>query len=324
MSSSSSPEGPGSASGAPGLPAGFTDTFSSRYIDTGQLRLHAVIGGEGPPLLLVHGWPETWYAWRLLMPALARDFQVVAVDQRGIGLSDKPVDGYDTGTLAGDLVALMDALGHQRFAVVGHDTGFAIGYALAADHPGDPLRVALAEIPGPPGVAPPPPLFVPAPVNDRLWHIPFNRVEGLPEQLIAGREAAFFGYEFAVQGGRLPAEVVDYYVGLVSDPDSLRGSLGFYRAFDATVAQNEQRKERPLPMPVLAIGGAASYSEHVAEAMRLVAADVQGVVIPGCGHWIAEDAPEEVLAALTAFLAPYRAGSPATPAPRTAAAAVAG
>jgi pimeloyl-ACP methyl ester carboxylesterase len=77
-------------------------------------------------LLLVHGWPGTWYAWRLLMPALARDFEVVAVDQRGIGLPDKPQDGYDTSTLADDLVALMDALGHQRFAVVGHDTGFAI------------------------------------------------------------------------------------------------------------------------------------------------------------------------------------------------------
>ena len=82
------PEGPGSASGAPNLPEGFTDTFTSRYIDTGDVRLHAVIGGEGPPLLLVHGWPETWYYWRLVMPALARDFQVVAVDQRGIGLSD--------------------------------------------------------------------------------------------------------------------------------------------------------------------------------------------------------------------------------------------
>ena len=116
------PEGPGSVTGAPNLPAGFTDTFTSRYIDTGELRLHAVIGGDGPPLLLVHGWPETWYAWRLLMPALARDFHVIAVDQRGIGLSDKPADGYDTGTLAGDLVALMDALVHQRFAVVGHDT----------------------------------------------------------------------------------------------------------------------------------------------------------------------------------------------------------
>src|SRR3954468_17572623 len=116
--SPSTPEGPGSVSGAPNLPTEFTDTFTSRYIDTGDLRMHAVIGGDGPPLLLVHGWPETWYAWRLLMPALARNFQVVAVDQRGIGLSDKPSDGYDTGTLAGDLVALMDALGHRRFAVV--------------------------------------------------------------------------------------------------------------------------------------------------------------------------------------------------------------
>ena len=87
------PSGPGSVSGAPNLPAGFADTFTSRYIDTGDVRLHAVIGGDGPPLLLVHGWPETWYAWRLVMPALARDFQVIAVDQRGIGLSDKPEDG---------------------------------------------------------------------------------------------------------------------------------------------------------------------------------------------------------------------------------------
>src|SRR5919112_869408 len=180
MSSSSAPlptpEGPGSVSSAPNLPDRFTDTFTSHYIDTGELRQHAVIGGDGPPLLLVHGWPENWYAWRLLMPQLARDFEVIAPDQRGIGLSDKPADGYDTGTLAGDLVALMDALGHDRFAVVGHDTGFAIGYALA------------------------------------------------------------------IQGGNLPDDVIAYYVRTLSDPDALRGSFGFYRAFDATLAQNEQRK----------------------------------------------------------------------------------
>ena len=95
------PEGPGSVSGAPYLPAGFTGTFTSRYVDTGDLRQHVVTGGDGPPLLLVHGWPQTWYAWRLVMPALARDFFVVAPDQRGTGLSGKPADGYDTGTLAG-------------------------------------------------------------------------------------------------------------------------------------------------------------------------------------------------------------------------------
>ncbi|WP_197698999.1 alpha/beta fold hydrolase [Micromonospora inositola] len=106
-----------------------------------------VIGGDGPALLLVHGWPETWYAWRLLMPTLAKDFTVIAVDQRGIGLTDKPQDGYDTATLANDLVALMDALGHQRFAVVGHDTGMPIAYALAADHPERVNRLVVAEAP---------------------------------------------------------------------------------------------------------------------------------------------------------------------------------
>jgi pimeloyl-ACP methyl ester carboxylesterase len=297
-----------SVSGAPNLPAGFADTFESRFIDTGDVRLHAVVGGEGPALLLIHGWPQTWYAWRHVMPALAKDFTVVAVDQRGIGLSDKPATGYDTGTLADDLVRLMDALGHERFAVAGHDTGFAIGYALAADHPERVDRVVLAEIPGPPEPSTSPPVFVPEPINNRLWHLGFNRVETLPEQLIAGREDVFFGYEFAIQGGELPAELVDYYVGLVSDPESLRGSLGWYRALDATLAQNAERKNRPLTMPVLAVGGELSYGGLVAESLKPLAEDVQGVVLPGTGHWVAEQAPELLLEALTGFLAPYRAG----------------
>ena len=303
------PEGPGSVLGAPYLPAGFADTFTSRFVDAGEVRLHAVIGGEGPPLLLVHGWPETWYAWRLLMPALARDFQVIAVDQRGMGLSDKPAGGYDTGTQARDLAALMDALGHRQFAVVGHDTGFAISYALAADYPDRVIRAALAEIPGSPGTVTAPPLFLPGPLNDRLWHLGFNRIEGLNEQLVQGREDIFFRWEFDAAARKLPDDVIDYYVRLLSNPDSLRGSFGWYRALDATIAQDQQRKTRRLTMPVLAIGGAASFGEHVGDAVRAVADDVQSVVIPGVGHFVAEEAPEEMLAALTAFLAPYRADS---------------
>jgi pimeloyl-ACP methyl ester carboxylesterase len=116
--------------------------------------------------------------------------------------------------------------------------------------------------------------------------------------------------------------VVDYYVRILSNPDALRGSFGFYRAFDTTVAQNEQRKSRRLTMPVLAIGGAASYGEQVGDVMKLVADDVQSVVIPGSGHWVAEEAPDEMLAALTAFLAPYRDGERAAHDPRPHAAAV--
>ena len=118
-----------------------------------------------------------------------------------------PAGGYDTGTLANDLVALMDALGHERFAVVGHDTGFAISYALAADHPDRVERVALAEIPGSPGAAPSPPVFVPGPINDRLWHLPFNRLEKINEQLVAGREDIFFGWEFDAAAKKLPDDV---------------------------------------------------------------------------------------------------------------------
>jgi pimeloyl-ACP methyl ester carboxylesterase len=309
----------------PHLPAGFNRTFSSRFIDAGGLRQHAVIGGDGPPLLLVHGWPENWYAWRKVMPALARDFEVIAVDQRGIGRSGKPAGGYDTGSLANDLVALMDALGHRRFAVVGHDTGHFISYALAADHPDRVARVALLEVPGPPGATPSPPLFIPEPINNKVWHIPFNRVDKLPEQLIRGREDIYFGYEFAIQAGKkLPEDVVKYYVRLVSNRDALRGSLAFYRAWDNTVAQNAQRSTRRLTMPVLAVGGAASWGDLVPNAMKELANDVQGVVIPGTGHWVAEESPKRLLAALTPFLAPYRDASAAAHTPRRRAAAASG
>jgi pimeloyl-ACP methyl ester carboxylesterase len=306
MNSSAAPEGPGSVSGAPDLPDGFTGTFTSRYIDAGGLRQHVVTGGSGPPLLLVHGWPQTWYAWRLVMPGLARHFQVIAPDQRGCGLSGRPADGYDTGTLASDLAALMDALGHRRFAVAGHDTGMWIGYALAADHPGRVARLAVAETPLP-GVSPSPPLFASAHLNNALWHFAFNRLATVNDQLAAGREQIYFGWQFAAKAARpLPDPAVRHYIDtLAAGPGALHASFAIYRALDATIAQNQQRQTRPLPMPVLGIGGAHSLADQVAATMKLAAGNVQALVIPGCAHWIAEETPDETLAALTAFLAPY-------------------
>jgi pimeloyl-ACP methyl ester carboxylesterase len=259
------PTGPGSVSQAPHLPPGFRRRFTSRYVTTGGLRQHVVIGGDGPPLLLVHGWPQTWYAWRLLMPALARDFQVIAVDQRGIGLSGKPQRGYDTGTLAGDLVALMEALGHRRFAMAGHDTGMPIGYALAADHPDRVERLAVAEA-ALPSVGPSPDIFAGVASNNRLWHIPFNRLDRLNEQLVRGREDVYFGWQFTTKAARpLPGYAVRHYVHtLARDPQALHGSFQWYRALDTTIAQNQRRQKQP----------------------RL--------------------APQQMLAALTTFLPPYR------------------
>jgi len=304
--------GLGSVAGAPNLPDGFADTFSSRYVDAGEVRLHAVIGGGGPPLLLIHGWPQTWYAWRMVMPALADDFEVVAVDQRGIGLSDKPGDGYDVGTLAEDIVGLMESLGHQRFAVYGTDTGMPIAYALAADHPDRVARLVVSEAPLP-GISPSPPLFLPPVLNARLWHLAFNQLPpDVNEALVAGREEIFFGSEFAASAGtkKLPAAVVKYYVDtLAASPEALRGSFEFYRAIPTSAAQNEERKDRRLTMPVLAIGGAESGMEGVEATMRLVGDDVSGVVLEGAAHWVAEQAPEELATTLKEFLALYRDGT---------------
>ncbi|WP_025358069.1 alpha/beta fold hydrolase [Kutzneria albida] len=301
------PTGRGSVRGAPGLPDGFADTFRSAWVQVGDLRLHAVTGGDGPPLLLLAGWPQTWYAWRELMPALARDFSVVAADPRGVGLSGKPDQGYDTGTLAADMVGLMSALGHHRFAMVGHDVGMWTGYALAADHPERLERLAVAEAVIP-GLAPSPPLFAPQEAIERLWHFGFNRLGSLNEQLVQGRERLFFGHQFTTKAAQpLPEHAVELYIEtLASDREALRASFEFYRAIDTTIEQNTLRRQQKLTMPVLTIAGARSVGELVGATMAPAAVDVTSVVLPDCGHFPAEEAPQDMLAALSEFLAPYR------------------
>ena len=297
----------------PHLPSGFGKTFTSRFVDAGGLRQHVVIGGDGPPLLLVHGWPENWYQYRAVMPALARDFTVIAVDQRGMGLTDKPEGGYDSATLANDLVALMDALGYQRFSVVGLDTGMVISYALAADHPERVARLVVGEAPLP-GVTDPRslPLFLPGAAVPRVWHLAFNRLDGFSEQLVRGREDLFFGFIFDAEATvKLPDYAVRYYAGgFASSPAALRASFGFYRAWDATTEQNRRRKATRLTMPVLAVGGETSSGDTTRALMQTVADDVQGAVFADAGHFVAEEAPEQMIAALTRFLASYRDGGP--------------
>jgi pimeloyl-ACP methyl ester carboxylesterase len=149
-------------------------------------------------------------------------------------------------------------------------------------------------------------------LNARLWHLAFNQLPVINEQLVTGREDIFFGAEFDASAGtrKLPDNVVTYYVDtLAASPDALRGSFGFYRAIPATSAQNQQRMTRRLTLPVLAIGGEESVADGAGKTMKLVADDVQTVVRAGSGHWVAEQAPEQLLAALTEFLAPYRASA---------------
>ncbi|MEU2779263.1 alpha/beta hydrolase, partial [Streptomyces sp. NPDC007162] len=280
-----------------------------RLVEVNGLRLHAVTGGDGPALLLIGGWPQTWYAWREVMPALARRHTVVAVDSRGAGLSDKPDDGYDAGTLAADLVALMAALGHDRFDVVGHDIGTWTGYALAADHPERVGRLAILEALIP-GLTPSPPFFGPAAVNLKLWQFGFNRLTDLNEELVRGRERLFFGWQFATKAATrtaIPEYAVDVYVDAITmDSRALRASFAYYRALDETIAQNEQRSKTRLTLPVLAVGGALWSGAGAAQTMRLAADDVTEVVLDDCGHYPAEEQPARFVEILEDFLVANR------------------
>ncbi|WP_069353318.1 alpha/beta fold hydrolase [Burkholderia cenocepacia] len=294
----------GSVDGVPRLPAGFADTFTSYLVDTGTLCLHAVIGGNGPPLLLLAGWPQCWYAWRHLMPSLSERFTVIAADPRGVNLSDKPADGYDADTLVQDMFGLMDALGHETFFMAGHDIGMWTGYAMASDHPDRLLKVALGEAIVP-GVSPSPPLRVnDRGVSDRLWHFNFNRAIDINERLVEGRESLYFGYQFASKAGPsgVPAYAQDFYTEIMRRvPGALKASFDNYRALDDSLSQYQRRVARKVIVPVLAFSGELSCGEWVENEMRSVATDVTSVIIPGCGHFPPEEKPAETLEAFMDF-----------------------
>ena len=298
----------GSVSGVPKLPDGFREVFRSYRVEANGIGLHAVIGGQGPALLLLGGWPENWFAWRYLMLPLSRDFTVIAVDPRGVGLSEKPAGGYDADTLVADMFGLMDTIGHQKFSMVGHDVGLWVGYAMAADRPERIERIALGEAIIP-GLSPSPPLLSDDRwLSDFLWHFNFNRALVVNERLVEGREDLYFGYQLDTKAGSaagFPAYGKEFYIETLRRvPGALKASFDYYRAIDQTIPQYRRRKERKIAVPILAFSGALACGEMVADELRTVAVDVDSVVIPECGHYPAEEQPVALLEALQRFLRP--------------------
>jgi pimeloyl-ACP methyl ester carboxylesterase len=181
-------------------------------------------------------------------------------------------------------------------------------YALASGHSGTVVRLAVAEATIP-GMAASPPLLGPKPLNDFLWHFSFNRAGDIAAKLVEGREELYFGYQFASKAGSadaLPKEVVRVYVDALKQPGALQASFAFYAAIDENMRQIADRKKRPLNMPVLALGGSRACNDRVAADMQIAATDVTSVIISSCGHFMAEEAPGEMITALQAFFKPYR------------------
>lgn len=281
--------------------------FNHHYAEIGEVMLHYVTLGSGSPVVLLHGWPQTWYEWRLVMPKLAEKFTVIAPDLRGLGDSSRPLSGYDKRTVANDVWCLVtEKLGHATFHLVGHDWGGPTAYALAASHPEAVTRLAIVDV------------VIPGDGGDfsqagRRWHHQFHMTPDLPEALVTGRERTYlqwFYQTFAYRPGAIDEAALDEFVRTYSQPGALRAGFNYYRAMieDAKVNAAQLATGFRLPMPVLAVGGGVSYPHgrgrgaDVEASMRRVATDVRGAVIPECGHFVPEEAPEALSRLLLEFL----------------------
>jgi pimeloyl-ACP methyl ester carboxylesterase len=291
--------------------ATFWKQFRHNTVTAKGVRLHSVEGGSGAPILLLPGWPQSWYAWRYVMPLLvAAGRRVIALDPRGMGDSDRPAAGYEMRTVAAELHDFVAALGltaNGPVDVVGHDIGTWIGYAYAAEWPGDVKRLAVFDA-ALPGITPPPPAGIPsAEANVKTWHFAFNRLDDLPEVLLQGRERAFLTWLFRAKSTRpwtiTPADL-DEYVRVNAAPGATRAALAYYRhnLGPEGLADSKARAERKLAMPVQAYGAESGVGSALIDTMRLVASDVSGGVFEGCGHYMPEEAPRAVAAQVIRFM----------------------
>ncbi|WP_079170848.1 MULTISPECIES: alpha/beta fold hydrolase [unclassified Streptomyces] len=282
-----------------------TGADTTVHVDTGDGVRLAVrdTGGEGRPVVvLLHGWPVTSYHWRFTAPALAAArFRAVAADLRGLGGSTAGSGRFDKEALAGDVIALADRLGADRFAVVGHDWGGTVGYLAAAAHPGR-VRALVVEEEVLPGVDAP----LPPPGRDHYpdWHGPFNRRPGLAEALLPGREDTYHGAFLHQSAGPEPLadDAVRVYLDAYRRPAALAAGLGYYRTGPADAAAVRARAEQPLRAPVLAIGGRYGMGTAVTHGLSTVAAHVEDLQVPGAGHYPAEQDPATVNPRLVGFL----------------------
>ncbi|WP_335955736.1 alpha/beta hydrolase [Acinetobacter guillouiae] len=278
------------------------DQFQHHYIHIDSKKLHYVSTGRGPVVLLIPGWPQTWYAWRNVMSVLAANgYQAIAVDPPGTGYS-VPLNGsYDTGRIATILSSLMSKLGHDTYSVIGHDIGMWVAYALAADFPQSVTSLAVTEAVIP-GLATPPPIFVSADENIFLWHFMFNQVMDLPEALVSGREETYLNYIFDKWSWHRDKVAAANYIEAYKVSGRLTAGFNYYRSIPETIRQNKIRATKNLEMPVLAIGAEQATNDAPYETMKKVAPHLTSAIVKDCGHFIMEEQPEAFCSLILEFL----------------------
>jgi pimeloyl-ACP methyl ester carboxylesterase len=271
----------------------------SRFANVNGVRLHYLVAGKGDPVVLLHGYAETSHMWLPLIPRLAANHAVIAPDLRGADQSSKPADGYTKAAMAQDIHALVKRLGYERIRIVGHDIGLMVAYAYAAQFPSEVDRIVLMDA------------FLPGVGSWRdvwlmrdLWH--FHFYGKTPLALVHGRERIYFEHfwnDFAANPKHsIPERDRRFYAKAYARPGGMRAGFEYFHAFEKDAEDFEHFAQTPLAMPMLVLTGEKASGEGLIQQARLVATDVEGVIVRNSGHWLMEEAPNQVIPKLVEFL----------------------
>ncbi|MGY3484772.1 pimeloyl-ACP methyl ester carboxylesterase [Bradyrhizobium sp. USDA 4011] len=278
--------------------------IKSRFAKLSDVNLHYLDGGEGEAVVLLHGWPHTSHAWRHVMPVLAEHYRVIAPDLRGLGDSSRPATGFDNASVAGDVLELIEALGIQSVSLVGHDWGGPVAFAAALLARQRVKKLAIVDVvlPGDGRVAG-------SGQGGARWHHLFHRTPHLPEALTAGREEIYLSWfydEYSERPGVIGASDLAEYVRCYSKPGAMHCGFEYYRTVEVSSAFVKERiaRDGKLNVPVLTVAGGAGRGrgDETADSVGRLVIDLESHVIPGCGHMVPEEAPEELSNLLRAFL----------------------
>jgi len=277
----------------------FPSTFETREIETNGTTIHTRVGGRGPAVVLLHGFGTTGDMWVPLASVLAADHTVIVPDLRGLGLSSKPTGGYDKKTQSHDVAGMMDTLGVSHADFVTHDIGNMVGYAFAVGFPDRVTRFVPIDAPLP-GIGP----WEQIVQDPRMWQFGFGGPD--MERLVAGRERIYldrFWNEFSLHPERFDEAKRQHYTTLYALPGAIRAGFAQFATFgqDALDSKTYLAKGK-LTMPVLAIGGEASFGTMMATVMRFAATNVEEAIVPDSGHWIMEENPAATTKLVTDFL----------------------
>lgn len=274
-------------------------------IDIDGERIAYAAAGQGEAILLLHGWPQTSYAWRRVAPLLARDFRVIAPDLPGMGRSSRRRQDFAKAPIAALLHRFMQALGHERYVVAGHDMGGQVAFPMAAQQR-DAVRGLVFIESGLPGFGQEKAMDV---AKGGSWHFGFNMAGDIAEALVAGREEVFLDFVFlrdrigVLSSASITESDIAHYARAMRRPGALRCMFGYYRALLRDAEDNAALAAQPLACPVLAVSAAQGYAGGAERTMRQVAAQVEALVIEGSGHYLPEEQPEALGHAIAAFAA---------------------